>query len=490
MSIWNSMRSLLLSTVCVIALLLPHKAECEKKDKHKDKLKLPQPKTVEIIDEKEKLQYPSESVPEEKLTHAELKKKIATIRRHISAQNSDDEKKLLEAFDDLSHTQIGLHLLSRVPPELRIVGKENVAASAAAYSFADRCIKVNSALLRSIDKQQDEDLQTIYQVCLAQTLGHEMAHAEQGVFRYRTSRDAPKPSATEIFTEQKMVELHPLLIEAVVGNQVYNLPKYREKVNYDKVPETDIFFYQLKKAKMKEGADEKTADRFARSTFVETFWSNNPKTPVRVGKYKIIPPAKRMYPWNFTYNTDFFSAARDYVSAAKEDSGNDDGINHYINLMQIDTPASFFRDPEKTGFKIVSNTRFHQYTDRIKSLEIDTLDVGQVIKRFENGGIRAITFEIFPSRKSELGKFNHVEKYESGKVRAKYTCAMDGVHGTYSEFDEQGNQIMEVPVRRSVVQGEGWVREDGKRVKKQFYSGFTPARKAPRKRKVPREQTE
>ena len=39
---------------------------------------------------------------------------------------------------------------------------------------------------------------------------------------------------------------------------------------------------------------------------------------------------------------------------------------------------------------------------------------------------------------------------------------------------------MEVPVKQSVVQGKGWVLKDGKRVKKQFYGGYTAARKAPR----------
>ena len=270
---------------------------------------------------------------------------------------------LLEAFDDLSRTQIGRHLLERMPPELHIVGKDNVGSSAL-YSFLKETIFVDSCCFQEINKTADEDLKTIYQVYLAETLGHEMAHAEQDRFRYVTPRGAPTRSVTEIFTGQKMTEVHSLLIEAVVGNQVFDLPKYRGKIDYDKVPAMDIFFYQLKKAKMKESADEKTADRFARSAFVETFWSNNPSKPVYVGKYKIMPPAERMMPWSFTYNDLFFAIVRKYADAAsKEDSGDDGRINHLIKLMQIDTPASFFRDPETRGFKFVSKTRFQQYTD-------------------------------------------------------------------------------------------------------------------------------
>ena len=115
------------------------------------------------------------------------------------------------------------------------------------------------------------------------------------------------------------------------------------------------------------------------------------------------------------------------------------------------------------------------------SVEMDLLDVGRVTKKYENGGIRGVFFNI--THKSGLSKFDHVERYDSGKVRAKYTCSMGGIHGTYTEFDEQGNKIMEVPVKNSVVDGEGWVLEDGKRVKKQFYGGYTAPRKKPRKRK-------
>ena len=488
MSIWNLTRSFFFGIVFVVALFLPHEAECAKKDKHRDKSKENTAKTVDIKGKKTptpqpKQWYPPghEPVSEEKLTPAELKKKIATFRRHISAKNTSDEKMLLEAFDDLSHTQIGRHLLERMHPDLRIVGKDGTGASAL-YSFLKQTIFVDSRCFQEINKTDDEELKTIYKVYLAETIGHEMAHAEQDRFPYRSPKGSPKPSVSEVFTTQKMTELHALLIEAVVGNQVFDLPKYRGKIDYDQVPEMDIFFYKLKKAKMKEGADEKTADRFARSTFVETFWSNNPSKPIYVGKYKIMPPAERMMPWSHTYNDLFFGTVRKYADvAAKEDSGDDGEVNYFTKLMQIDTPASFFRDPETRGFKFVSKTRFQQYTDGIVSLELDLLEVGRVVKKYENGGIRGIFFKAY--RKPELSKLDHVERFDSGKVRAKYTCAMGGVHGTYTEFDEHGNKIMEIPVTKNVVEGEGWVLEDGKRVKKQFYGGYTAARKAPRKRK-------
>ncbi len=120
MSIWDWTRSFLLSVMCVCALLLPQGAECADKAKSQKKSKSTKSQTVEDIEKYQTPLNPPEEVPEEKLTPAELKKKIATLRKRIHANVPGAEKRLLEMFDDLSKTRIGRHLIERVSPEFRI----------------------------------------------------------------------------------------------------------------------------------------------------------------------------------------------------------------------------------------------------------------------------------------------------------------------------------------------------------------------------------
>lgn len=46
------------------------------------------------------------------------------------------------------------------------------------------------------------------------------------------------------------------------------------------------------------------------------------------------------------------------------------------------------------------------------------------------------------------------------------------MNGIYREFDMQGNQILELPVKDNSVQGKGWVLEDGVRIPQKYSGGF------------------
>ena len=99
---------------------------------------------------------------------------------------------------------------------------------------------------------------------------------------------------------------------------------------------------------MANGADEKTAERFARTKFAEAFWQNNGQTPIRVGNRTVRPTLSNtdevMRNWNATYpGTGFERRLGDNRPYRQKmaDVGINQNIRRFIDAMGIDTQPSF-----------------------------------------------------------------------------------------------------------------------------------------------------
>ena len=151
---------------------------------------------------------------------------------------------------------------------------------------------------------------------------------------------------------------------------------------------------------MANGADEKTAERFARTKFAEAFWQNNGQTPIRVGNRTVRPTLSNtdevMRNWNATYTGTGFERRlgdnRPYRQKMA-DVGINQSIRRFIDAMGIDTQPSFFRDRKTASFNMPVSTRIVGYADGIRALEMDVLTTGVVTKVYHQGRLFRIVFE-------------------------------------------------------------------------------------------------
>ena len=90
-------------------------------------------------------------------------------------------------------------------------------------------------------------------------------------------------------------------------------------------------------------------------------------------------------------------------------------------------------------------------------------------KVYHQGRLFRIVFET--TKKQEAFKDGSHTKYHEGTRirRATFTYKNGKMNGVYREYDNQGQQIMEVPVADDKSDGEGWILENGVRSRKRFY---------------------
>ena len=466
---WNSVRTFLLSGICAISLLYPHEAEGARKKSRQ------QERRSEKIERKvpEKKPQKQGDVPtlEEHLSPAQVERKIATIRQRIAHNgkiSGRDKAILLSVFDDVSQTERGRWILEKAHPDLNFCVKDLGAGCNGVYVHGLRTIELSNRILDQIARAKDRYEQIQKKLYLAHVIAHEATHSVQDTNKMDYAEGI---SFAEKITINKVCELNSILNENIVRFQVGNLPKYRADIESGKVMlvPMHLFYRDLRTAKLAEGADKATAARFARTKFVEAFWSNQ-GGPIYVGNKKVIPPGEVMRNWNGSYNIVSFGDHR-----AWKDRGQNKGITNvlqrYIDVMKIDTPPSFFTNPETTSFRLSSTQRLEGYTDGIKGIEIDALAVGDLIKVYEKGQPVRFRFRVNDSKAAAQGK--HTETFdETGSVRSTYTCVSGKVNGIYREFDKRGRQIIEMPVRNNIPEGDGWLFENGKRIKIKFRNEF------------------
>ena len=151
------------------------------------------------------------------------------------------------------------------------------------------------------------------------------------------------------------------------------------------------------------------------------------------------------------------------------DVGINQNIRRFIDAMGIDTHPSFFRDRKTASFNMPVSTRIVGYADGIRALEMDVLTTGVVTKVYHQGRLFRIVFET--TKEKEASKDGtHTEYHEGTRIRrATYTYKNGKMIGFYREYDNQGQQIMEVPVVNDKSDGEGWILEKGVHSRKRFY---------------------
>ncbi|MBQ4329772.1 MAG: hypothetical protein IJC27_08595 [Lentisphaeria bacterium] len=440
---------------------------------------------------------------EENLSPAQVTKKIQTIRRRVETAPENvfpdtDKRVFLEVFDDMIQTEMGRYIFEKAHPDLSFRVKQMERTTNGSYGYRSRCINLASGIFEQIRNAKTPDEKLSKQLYLAHVIAHEATHSIQHV---NNLNDKSNMSFEEMITINKLFELHAILNENIVRYQIGNLPKYRHmlpdshkrtreaipgKVNL--VP-MHLFYRELKEKKMASGADEKTAERFTRTKFVESFWQNNGKTPIQVGNQTVMPTTSNVSEvfdtWNGTYNILGFKRLlndkRSYHQQMK-DVGITKKIQRFIDVMEIDTPTSFFRDPKTTAFKMLSSKRFISYLDGIKDLEMDVLTTGYVKKVYRDGCLSSVTFYTTqPKEAQENGP--RTEYHEGTRIkRATYTYQGGKMNGVYREYDRQGRQTAEIPVVEGIPQGKGWIMENNVRAYKKFERWYDQTSQARRVR--------
>ena len=426
---------------------------------------------------------------EEKLTPAQVDRKIQTIRRRIETASEDRipakyKAALLDVFDDMVQTPMGRYIFEKAHPDLNFKIEPMGSGYNGTYSNANHCINFAQRVFEDIHKAQTPEKKLYEKLYIAHVTAHEATHSIQHI---NNMNSFSKMSFEERITINKLFELHSILNETMVRYQIGNLPKYRHLIQSshkrcrENIPgQTNLvpmhlFFRELKEAKMATGADEKTAERFARTKFVESFWQNKGQTPIQVGNQTVMPTTSNVSEvfdtWNGTYDVVSFKKLvhdkRPYHKKM-QNIGITKNIQRFIDVMGIDTPASFFRDPQKAPFKMLSSKHFISCTNGVKDLEMDILMTGYVKKYYRDGRLSTVT--IYTTNPKEAQKNGPRTEYHDGTSikRVTYTYQGGKMNGIYQEYDRQGRQTMEIPIVDDIPTGKGWIMENNVRTYKNF----------------------
>ena len=242
------------------------------------------------------------------------------------------------------------------------------------------------------------------------------------------------------------------------------------------------FYAELFDAYKTTGLSDAKAAKAARTKFVETFWQNNGEKSIQIGEKTVFPCEEVIQNWHISYSTYGFRELQGNKTPYREamrHRGIERFLRQFTQSMDIDTPPSFFRNPQTTAFHMPTSKRLLTYANGILNTEMDALTTGMITKGYRSG-IRAkgrkkgepyyILIETLHPQIASQNR-SHTEYHEGTNIkRATYTYKNGKMNGIYREYDLQGRQIMEVPVQNDNVNGEGWVMENGKKVLKTFFS--------------------
>ena len=490
---WNSVKRMLLTGLCLAMLFAPYESEAAPKKETKKERRERLKREAAARKRRQKTPQKKKITPtfEEKLTPAQVDRKIQTIRKRIEIASENtipakDKKVLLEVFDDMVQTPMGRYIFEKAHPDLNFKIESMGSGYNGTYSDANRCINFAQRVFEDIHKVQTPEEKLYEKLYIAHVTAHEATHSIQHI---NNMNRLGNMSFEERITINKLYELHSILNETMVRYQIGNLPKYRHMTpttpEYRSPTETEpgkvslvpmhLFFRELKEAKMATGADEKTAERFARTKFVESFWQNKGQTPIKVGNQTVMPTTSNVSEvfdtWNGTYDIVSFKGLlhdkRPY-HRKMQNIGISKNIQRFIDVMGIDTPASFFRDPQKAPFKMLSSKHFISCTNGVKDLEMDILMTGYVKKFYRAGRLSTVT--IYTTNPKEAQKNGPRTEYHDGTSikRVTYTYQGGKMNGIYQEYDRQGRQTMEIPIVDDIPTGKGWIMENNVRTYKKF----------------------
>ena len=475
---WNSVKRMLLTGLCLTTLLASYESEAAPKKETKKERKERLKREEAARKRRQKTPPPQKKIIptfEEKLTPAQVDRKIQTIRKRIetapeSTIPAKDKKVLLEVFDDIVQTPMGRYTFEKAHPNLTFCVRKFTSTASASYSPGTACINLRRGLFDDIHnaKTQDERLQKFHY--LTENIIHEATHSIQQINNLKKLKNA---SFKERMIINNMGELHTFLNESVAGYQITTLPKYCKFAQNEKIKLSPIsqFYKDLFDAYKTTGVSDEIAYRSARTKFIETYWQNIGKKTIRIGEQTVVPCDELIRRWNEAYfGMEFrklFKNQTPYQDAMR-DRGIEPHLQRFINAMAINVRPSFFTNPETSPFSLPSSTRIISYANGIKSWEADALTNFCIYKEYtqERGELYYIGFS---NRQPSVRDGVHTEYHEGTQTkRATYTYKNGKMNGIYREYDMQGHQTMEMPVVDDIPTGEGWILENGVRARKHF----------------------
>ena len=412
---------------------------------------------------------------EEKLTPAQVDRKIKTIRERIETAPASTipakyKRVLLEVFDDMIQTQIGRYIFEKVHPDLSFCVKKLERTTNGTYGR--KCISLNNNIFEQNINAKTPDEKLSKQLYLAHVIAHEATHSIQHV---NNMNDKSNMSFEEMITINKVFELNSILNQTVVRYQVANLLKYRASAESGKLQIVPMhrFYKELFDAYKTTGLTDYRAHRAARTKFVETFWQNNGAIHIFIGDRKIIPCEEVIDNWQSSYSgVGFRRLVGNKTPQPMRNRGIESKLRRFTIAMNIDTLPAFFRNPETTPFKMETSKRMITYFNGAKMHEFDALAAGVINKGYKNGKLWFILIDTtHPEIASENRSFT--DYHEGTRTpKATYSYKNGKMNGIYREYDQQGRQIMEVPVRDNQIDGDGWIIENGKKVNKTFRNEY------------------
>ena len=414
---------------------------------------------------------------EEELTPKQVQQKIKTIRRRIetapeSVFPAKDKRVFLEVFDDMAKTQMGRYIFEKAHPDLNFRIKQMGHATNGSYGNGSRCLNLASGIFEQIRNAKTPDEKLSNQLWLAHVIAHEATHSIQHV---NNMNDKSNMSFEETIVINKVFELNSILNQTVVRYQVANLLKYRASAESGKLQIVPMhrFYKDLFDAYKTTGLTDDRAHRAARTKFVETFWQNNGAIHIFIGDRKIIPCEEVIDNWQSSYSSvGFCRLVGNKTPQPMRNRGIESKLRRFTIAMNIDTLPAFFRNPETTPFKMETSKRMITYFNGAKMHEFDALAAGVINKGYKNGKLWFILIDTtHPEIASENRSFT--DYHEGTRTpKATYSYKNGKMNGIYREYDQQGRQIMEVPVRDNQIDGDGWIIENGKKVNKTFRNEY------------------
>ena len=422
----------------------------------------------------------SKNQPSGRLNSENPKRTLNALLTSVQASRelSDEHKQILRScLMNLSKTPTGRYIFSNIPYNitLHIIPNPEGRGALGTYNHGHRKACFSDYLLRQALSADTEVKKQEELLSFTTVIAHELTHATQGHLELGI---CPGASYEDYATLRKFREVHALLEEQCAETELLNLPDFSEvRKKREQTGELNVFLRRAQDLQIKAGMSPAQARRFARTEFVRSFWSNTPNTPVRVGEEVLYPsfvgPSQpTSIPWSISYNGKSFGYARRLgVDYYKKTKGTDirRELNDTLKTIGLDLTADFVMQKKSFDFE---RGRLIGYLDGVKQLEVDALGKnGRVLKRFEQGKICYFMFET-----RDKGGFHKDYFYDTRTPRATYTIKKGKLSGIYREYNSQGQQIYEIPIKDGQGNGQGWILENGRRVPKVFSNGVISER--------------
>ena len=373
--------------------------------------------------------------------------------------NNEQKKIALSAFNDLYQTPKGKEIVDNLP-DINIRFRD-IGSPDGQFSQNENLVIIRKNIFKDIAAAKtDEDIQ-VAKIRLAGAYASALTDALQ-----HHQKLTPQPSNTPVEKAviYKANRLHSLLNSVKVQDQVSNLNSYGplNLANLESKNPRLSFFKKLKAA-------DKGSDTFetASLAFADAYWTAN--TSVSVAGKTIKVDEMDLLDWtdyNNHMSTGFsFAAFNGKDKNAFNVSG--EALNKLSSQMGIKSPSEFVK---KTSFTVTPDG-VTTYFNGKKRDDISFLSTGILTQRYlPSGHLLRIFYTPSSNPKPNTGK----DVFAGTNItRFTYTVKDRKMNGYLSEFDREGNQISQIPMKDNTPHGEGWILQNGNKTERWFKNGFS-----------------